>query len=348
MAVHSWHCWGLVLLVALASRPAQAQDLSSVCPWETYDTVKASQQIRDGETVYSKISSNQTHRYFYFNTNVTTMNQPDQYRKLIINLEPCRGVVLLFVRKTRRCYPNPYSCIDVTPGTGSRRPAECHSEGYTHFKSEIDGSRDGAPTFFEIPLSSTKFFISVFAVENAAYTLTVLADIGAFPRPGGLGRITARQLRELQVQLSWDEAGYAPTGISDTKQYWIYSSMLLDDDNRTNAAVFMRPDKIMNTVCGLQNNTDRQYDRIPAAQCSFGKCNATIDGVITDKRYIFNVVAESHRGFRIAYSGLIMRTDWTVVRQATSDKTLRVIGAVSGSVLAMVVMVYFMMLKLYG
>eukprot|EP00913_Durusdinium_trenchii_P034622 g32391.t1 len=101
-------------------------------------------------------------------------------------------------------------------------------------------------------------------------------------------------------------------------------------------------------VCGLQNNTDRQYTIIPAEQCSNGKCNATIDGVITDKRYVFNIVAESHRGHKMAYAGLIMRTDWEVIRQAANDRTLRVVGAVSGSVLGMVIIIYFLMLKLYG
>merc|ERR1719378_313816 len=104
----------------------------------------------------------------------------------------------------------------------------------------------------------------------------------------------------------------------------------------------------MNTVCGLQNNTDTQYSRIPAAMCFAGVCNATIDGVVAQRRYVFNVVVESNRGFRFAYAGLIMRTDWQVVRQAASDGTLKAIGAVSGSVLGMVIIVYFLMLKLYG
>merc|ERR1712232_1530362 len=144
--------------------------------------------------------------YFYRNFNVTTMGQPDIHRKLIINLEPCRGVVYLFVRKTRRCYPNPYSCVDVTPGDEKRDPNACT---WTHFHSEIDGSRDGSPTFFEIPLSTTKWFLSIFAVEKSSYTLTIMADIGAFPRPGGRGKIDAVQLRELQVQLTWTEAGFS-------------------------------------------------------------------------------------------------------------------------------------------
>eukprot|EP00933_Yihiella_yeosuensis_P057092 TRINITY_DN56655_c0_g1_i1.p1 TRINITY_DN56655_c0_g1~~TRINITY_DN56655_c0_g1_i1.p1 ORF type:complete len:342 (-),score=56.17 TRINITY_DN56655_c0_g1_i1:65-1090(-) len=340
----------MALLFALVSflqllSSSLGQDLSQVCQHETYDNVGPAVEITDGETVYRDIRPNMTHRWFYRSFNVTTMNQPDEFRKLIINLEPCRGIVYLMVRKTRRCYPDPYSCIDVTPGKEIRSAQSCL---WTHFMSEIDGSRDGTPTFFEVPLSSTKYFISVFSTVNSAYTLTVLADIGAFPRPGGNGKIVARQLRELQVQISWDQADFIPKGISEVKQYWIYSSMLLESDNRTNMAVFLRPDKIMNTVCALQNNTDRQYSLVSQSECSNGKCNATIDGVITDKRYVFNVVAESYRGHKMAYAGLIMRTDWEVVRQAASDKTLKVVGAVSGSVLGMVVMIYFLMLKLYG
>ena len=333
---------GAVLLLHWAT----AQNLAPACPHEDDPNVGPSFEIPEGSPVYRDIKANQTHRWLYRNeNNLTVMNQPDQYRKLIINLEPCHGVVFLLVRKTSRCFPNPYSCIDITPGQEQREASTCQ---WTHFLSEIDGSRDGSPTFFEVPLSATKYFISVYAPVNSAYTLTVLSDIGAFPRPGENGRLTARQLTEMQVQISWDAAGYFPTGISETKQYWIYSAMLLDADNRTNMAVFLRPDKIMNTVCGLQNNTDRQYTIIPASQCSNGKCNATIDGVITDKRYVFNVVAESYRGHKMAYSGLIMRTDWEVIRQAANDRTLRVVGAVSGSVLGMVILIYFVMLKLYG
>lgn len=281
------------------------------------------------------------HKYSYYNFNITTMNQPDRDRRLIINLEPCRGIVYLFVRKTRPCWPNPYSCM------ATRSPADCQ---WTHFMSEIDGSRDGAPTFFEVPLSTTRWFISVYSPgpRIASYTLTVLADIGAFPRPGAQGRLTARQLRELQVQISWNTATFSPVGISQVARYWVYSAMLLESDNRSNTAIFLTPEKIMNTVCGLQNNTHVHYDVLTPDRCQNGICNATIEGVITEKRYVFNVVVESVHGYRMAYAGLIMRTDWEVVRQATSDKNLKVIGAVSGSVLGMVIIIYFLMLKLYG
>merc|ERR1719265_109571 len=292
--------------------------------------------MRDGSSVYTELPKNKTHRYQFSTKKPSLMHVEDQYRKLIINLEPCKGVVYLFVRKTRKCYPNPYSCINLGRNT-LQNPDDCE---WTHYMSVVDGTRDGAPTFFELPLTSTKYYISVFAKEKSTYTLTFLADIGAWPRPGRKGELSAIQLAELQVQLSWDIATFFPQGISEVKRYWVYSAMLLEHDLRTNSAVFLSKDKIMNTVCGLKNNTDRAFgEPIAADKCHDGKCNATIDGIITGKRYVFNVVAESQRGFNMTYAGLILQTDWQVIRKAAADQTLRVVGAIAGGVLAMVIVI---------
>jgi hypothetical protein len=334
----------ILVFLALVHHPSRAQ-IQEDCSHEDDPNVATSIELRDGETVYRDISKNQTQRYFYRNFNVTTMKQPEKYRKLILNLEPCKGIVYLFIRKNRRCYPNPYSCIDLTDGFVSKKASQCQ---YTHFMSTIDGSRDGAPTFFEVPLSSTKWFISVFAVSDAAYTLNLLGDIGALPRPKNLGLIQARQLKELSVQLQWEDAEYIPAGVSTTRWYWIYSTLLLDVDVRTNTAVFLRPSKILNTACGLKNNTDRYYERMRQGICKNGKCNATIQGVLPNKRYAFNVVVESERGLVMAYSGIILSTDWKQVKQLTSDSTLKAIGAVAGSVLGAVFLVYFILLGFHG
>lgn len=320
-----------------------AIDPTNPCAHEDAYNVGEVTEMADGSSVYTELPANYTHRYFYSNYNVTVFNQPDAHRNLIINLEPCKGVVYLFVRKTRRCFPNPYSC--VMPGEVAQ-PSNCE---WTHFMSVIDGTRDGAPTFFELPLTSTKYYISVYAREKSFYTLTMLSDIGAYPRPGHRGELSAMQLAELQVQLTWHTATYFPEGISETRNYHIYSAMLLDSDMRTNSAIFLSKDKVMNTVCGLRNNTDRAFGApIPASRCYDGKCNATIDGVIVGKRYVFNVIAESNRGFNMSYAGLILRTDWQVVRKAASDNTLQVVGAVTGSVFAVVIILYLWMIQLYG
>jgi len=218
---------------------------------------------------------------------------------------------------------------------------------WTHFMSEIDGSMDGAPTFYEVPLSASRYYISVFAATKASYRLTVLADIGAMPRPGLNGRLQARQADELQLDLTWYPSHFSPIGVSDVKQYYVYSSMLIQGDVRSNTNVFLRPFKILNTVCGIQLNTGREYSIISPDQCE-EECTASIRGVMTDKQYAFNVIVESHRGFKMAYGGLIIQTNWKVVTQAADDNALKVICALAGSVLGVMIMIYILLLRLYN
>lgn len=326
----------------------EVDDYATVCTHERLPTVSQPVEVKDGRpTNVTDIRSNQTHLYFYENRDIPTLNQPNQYRKLIISLEACRGIVYLFVRKTRRCYPNPYSCISLEPGKEFRRPLMCK---WTHMKSVIDGSRDGTPTFFEIPFTTTRYYFSVFSADNSQYTLTVLAEIGSFPRPGKLGRVYGDQQGELKVSLGWYEANYNPMSeMTGTMMYIVYSAPLLDTDKRVSSTCFLRPQKIMNTYCGLERNTDEDLFQIdPTALCKNGYCNVSVDWVMPERRYVFNVVAVSKRGFKSAYAGLIMRTQYDVVRQAASDNTLKAIGVVAGGSLGMVIVIYFSLLKLYG
>lgn len=138
------------------------------CAHERSPDMGASVSIAEKQQVYvENIAMNKSHRYYFNTKNETLMHQPDQYRRLIINLEPCRGVVYLFVRKTRRCFPNPYSCMKFSGGANSQailaHPNDCQ---WTHYMSVIDGTRDGAPTFFELPLTSTTYYITVYAKET--------------------------------------------------------------------------------------------------------------------------------------------------------------------------------------
>jgi hypothetical protein len=316
-----------------------------VCEHEYYENVVPApdEPLFDGQVIDRPIEFNETHLFYYENYNVTTMNQHDRYRKLIFSLEPCEGVVYMFVRKTRPCWPNPYSCISVTPDQEMRK-STCD---WTHFMSEIDGSTDGAPTFYEVPLSATRYYVAIFAATKASYRLTVLADIGAMPRPGHSGRLEARQEDELVLTLTWHPSNFAPIGVSEVKHYYVYSSMLIQGDVRSNSNVFLRPDKILNTACGITLNTGREYATITPDQCD-EVCQASITGVMTDKRYAFNVIVESMRGFKVAYGGLIIQTNWKVVTQAANDQALKVICAVAGSVLGIVIIGYVWLLKLYN
>ena len=317
-------------------------DMSQVCPHQYWATVSSPMTLNEGVPVYRNILANQTHLYYYENENVTVMNQADLFKKLLIRLEPCKGVVYLFVRKTWPCWPNPYSCINLSNGA---RSASCDS---TYIRSVIDGSRDGTPTYFETNFTSTRWFISVFASQDASYTLTALADIGAMPRPGLYGNLTGYQTGEQSVQLKWGAASFLPVGVSEVQTYWVYSSLLLPSEQRLNPLVFVNPSKILNTVCGLHNSTDSAYMAVAPSSCSGGICTANITGVLTDKRYVFNIVAHSKRGFNAAYSGVIIHTGWTAANTAINSKTLAIFGALGGTIIGVFVISYIWLLRIYN
>jgi len=331
------------------------------CIHESYQQVGKPNPIYDGESIYREFTDyNQTHLYeFTIDTkNTTLLNQQDENRKIIFNLEPCKGVVYLFIRKTRPCFPDPYSCLNTLPlsaqeagPTKLAQPGDCL---WTHFVSRIDNTRDGAATMFELPLTSTRYYISIYAPDIARYTFLAMTDVGAFPRPGGHGQVHAYQTKiPLEVDLSWRPATFNPAlidgrPIGTILKYHVYSAMLLDQDKRTNAAVFLTAGKIMNTVCGLHNNTDRPFNATYPDQCMNGYCNQTIHGVILNRRYVFNVVAETDRGYMSAYSGLIVKTDWDVKRQeAENSQVMSVLPTLLGGVLGLTVGLYIWMVNWY-
>jgi hypothetical protein len=206
----------------------------------------------------------------------------------------------------------------------------------------------------ELNLTSSRYFISVYATETAGYTITTLADIGAMPRPGQLGNITGIQTGELDIQLQWRAANFLPGGVSEVKNYWVYSTLLLDSDQITNNQVFLKSSKILNTVCGLENTTDSAYVLVQPSTCAADTdgglpiCSTNITGVLTRKKYAFNVVAESMRGIKRAYSGLVLETNWDTFTSATSENTVTIVGALIGTFLGLLVMGYVWLLKIYN
>jgi hypothetical protein len=216
---------------------------------------------------------------------------------------------------------------------------------------------------FELPLTSTSYYLAVYGKTKAEYSLMAMTDPGAFPRPGGHGQLHAYQTKlNLEVDLSWEPAYFKPATIYDETaqvdreigtitRYHVYSAMLLDDDKRTNAAVFLTDQKIMNTACGIRKNTeDRPYNYTYLDQCgAHGYCNQTINGLIHNKRYVFNVVAESNKKYNVSYSGIIVQTNWEVKRQeyADSDVLNNVLPALFGGVLGLTVTLYIWMVNWY-
>jgi len=336
-----------------------------VCEHEDIELEGNITTLADGEVVSHEVGQNKTRLYYYENMNVTTMNQPARYRKLIFSLEPCEGVVYLFVRMAKRCWPNPHSCCTSyeNPSAGTKAPP-CHKKyfstdcNWTHFRSVIDGTQDGAPTFFEVPLHSTQYFISVYAprelnadhgVTTAQYRLMALADIGAYPRPGAHGQLTSRQLTDMAVEVAWSQATFIPVGVSSLKQYFLYSSLMLPKESKDSESVFLSPSKIMNSVCGLEKNAVKFGMPLTNAHCDeTGQCKAVISGLLSNRRYVLNILAESHRSFYSTYGGIIVSSEWTESTQLIDDRSLTLIGAILGSIFGALGIGYLWIVKLYN
>mmetsp|Transcript_72529 Transcript_72529/g.172954 ORF Transcript_72529/g.172954 Transcript_72529/m.172954 type:complete len:371 (+) Transcript_72529:116-1228(+) len=320
--------------------------------------------LTEGTPLRHSVAANSTKNYLYENLNSTAMDQPDRYRKLIISLEPCDGIVYLFVRKTRPCWPNPDTCCRPLPGSAAGiQPPPCSTANYsvncewTHFRSAVDGSQDGSPTFFEVDLTSSKYYITVYApyLENLAlgvdrpqYRLLAIADIGAYPRPGQRGHIHSRQMSESQVELTWEPASFVPLGVSSLRNYHVYSSLLLPGERQTSPSVMISPTKVMNTVCGLERNAVQYGVSLTSSACAAGVCSVVISGLVPTKRYMLNIVAESARGYRVAYAGIVMITDWESTEQLWDDQVLSIIGGIFGTIFGIVIIGYLWIVKLYS
>jgi len=176
----------------------------------------------------------------------------------------------------------------------------------------------------------------------------VLADIGAYPRPGLQGKLTTRQVDEMSVTLLWEEATFVPAGVSTLKSYHIYSSLLTTGDAMVNSYVLLDPSKTMNTFCGLEKHAVRYGTPLSSENCRNGVCNATITGVVPRKRYMFNVVSESARGFHSSYSGTLVTTEWVEDGQVLSDRLTALIAATCGTIFGVVLIGYLWIVKLYN
>merc|ERR1711924_23035 len=122
------------------------------------------------------------------------------------------------------------------------------------------------------------------------------------------------------VELQWEQATFMPVGVSDLKNYHIYSSLLLPGEEKVSDAVFLKPSKIMNSVCGLENNAVKYGVPLTDSHCRNGRCSATVSGVLPKKRYMFNTVAESMRDFNSTYSGIIVTSDWGTQRSSLENR----------------------------
>merc|ERR1719343_1508652 len=136
-------------------------------------------------------------------------------------------------------------------------------------------------------------------------------------------------------------------GVSDLRSYHLYSSLLLPGDKPESDAVFVGPGKVMNSACGLERNAVRYGLPIGPASCQQGICSAVVSGVVPQRRYMLNIVAESHRGLNASYSGIVVSSAWAETRPEWAERTTSFVGAICGTAFGVLVIGYLWIAKLY-
>lgn len=285
--------------------------MSTACPHQYYSNTGNYVNLTSSMFAENEIPSNTSHLFFYQNYNFLNSE-----KNIIFRLEPCRGVVYLYIRRTRPCWPDPWT------------------DTWYQFKSVTDGSADGTATLFEVPAESSQWFITVYAKTSARYALTIVPKSVDYPRIAD-GMIEAVQLAKDTVEISWQQA-YAETPITN---YIIYSSIYFDSGE------FFTPSLILNSVCGLQLNTDHPY---ALSACLDPTCRTNITGLSNNRRYVFNVVAHNKMtSLQSVYDGIIVKTVWDESNIDSIIEISQTAAIVIGTVTTVLVASYFFILYKY-
>lgn len=295
-----------------------SQDMTVACPHQYVTNTAEWTNLTAASFVEREIKANHSH-FYYFEDNKYLSGD----RRLIFRLEPCHGVSYLFLRKTRPCWPDPWS------------------NNWIHYQSVTSGDDDGRATLLEVPAVSTRWFITVFGKVAGAYTLSIMDDTSQLPNVVD-GIIQAKQVARDTVEIAWRRV--QPSAAS----YIVYSSMFFDMGDPVSAKVLLSPSRILNTVCGLRRNTDHAYAIVTCNQDS-DLCRTNITSLINGRKYVFNVVAENDaRTIHSAYRGILVEASWDdSVLQQLND-LLETTGILIVTVVVVLIGTFFVIYSRFG
>lgn len=286
-------------------------DMSHTCPHQLYPNTVPSVNLSVSKYAENEILANSSHLFYFQNYNFLNSE-----KKIIFRLEPCRGVVYLYIRRTRPCWPDPWN------------------DTWYHYKSVTNGSFDGTATIFEIPAESSQWFITVYSKVGGRYALTIVPEYYDYPRiPNGM--IQAVQLARDTVEIAWEQA-VSETPVSN---YIIYSSIYFESESVPGQVL------ILNTVCGLQANTDHPY---AVTSCVDQICKANITGLSNHRRYVFNVIAfNKMSNLQSVFAGILVKTVWDESGIDSLLEFTETAGIVIGTVTGVLVATFFFIIHKY-
>lgn len=307
-----------ILLNTVSANIDLSEDMTEACPHQYAANTAKWTNLTAASYVEREIKANHSHFYYFEDIKYLSGD-----RRLIFRLEPCHGVSYLFLRKTRPCWPDPWS------------------NSWIHYQSVTSGDDDGGTTLLEVPAVSTRWFITVFGKVAGAYTLSIMDDTSQYPNVGD-GIILAKQVARDTVAIAWRRAQ------GSAESYIIYSSMYFDMGDPVSAKVLVSPSRILNTVCGLRRNTDNAYAIVNCNHDS-DLCETNITSLINGRKYVFNVIAENNaRTIHSAYRGILVEASWDDSVLQQFNDLLETAGILIVTVVVVLIGSFFVIYSRFG
>jgi hypothetical protein len=296
-------------------------DMSHVCPHQYYPNAASWRNITIHSLTQRDIPENHTHNFL-----LETRGNLNSSRNLMFKLEPCHGVIFLYIRKLRPCWPNPWT------------------DEWVHAKSVTDGSNDGGTTLLYLPSEVTRWFITVFGKSSGSYSLTaVLSDPFVFPVLRDES-IYAEQINSDTIELRWISAASEQAA---RFSYTVYASMYFETGENRNEKLLLSPARIMNTVCGLKRNTDHAYSVVTS--CDQNPCSTNVTSLSKGRKYVFNIVATDQvSGLKTAYGGILVESNWDDSIFGSIKQTLKIIGTILGTIELALSAAFFLLYHKFG
>jgi hypothetical protein len=223
------------------------EDMHTSCPHQFGSNIRKYENITSTKKASYNIELNSTHLFYFENYGYI-----DSEEKIIFRLETCSGNATFFVRRTRPCWPDPFS------------------GEWAQYRADSDDS----VKMLEVDAESTKWFISVFGVSYSQYSLLVVPEASTYPRQRQRS-ILAKQISRDSAQITWIPS-IAGSNRTITK-YAVFSSALLSRK------------RVFTTVCGLQLNPEEQLAVHTCEESDV--CIANVSSLTNGRTYFFNIIA---------------------------------------------------------
>lgn len=237
-------------------------------------------ELFTGKTALEMAANTTAQYHFSFDISNTTY-LPVLYsnnKSLYVQVEPCVGNVFLYGRLTYRCYP------------------DSSSGSYVDIQSVDNGSRSHAVSTFWVPLTTTRYFLTMSAASSvdAKANVYVTPNISEWILPGSDGELKITTVERHDSILSFKKAQaagpvkYSIYTSSEPHSFSRYAQLDAQSGNYSR----VNDSFIMSSACGTRRSLTLNAAYTAALQCGATECSLYMSQLSVHSIHYLNVVVD--------------------------------------------------------